>query len=310
MRLSDRLWAEFQTWGHDEHGWALETRRRYALRAKYAHSWLLEHRSVTVTRATVRQLKDFMFTHGKTARNRNDIRQALVAFYAFLIDKGYRDDNPPLSVPRLKEPTYLPKALSARDAVTIWRVARAHPPETRAFVALMLFSGLRKEEVRTLEWRSVSEGWLRVEHGKGDKERVIPLHGEVAAALRALRASHTDAQWLFPSPRNPGRPVCKHYVGDRLNDVGREAGIHLHPHLLRHTAATGLMESGADLRTIQEFLGHSDPKTTAVYTRVRPVRLREAIENLNFAELARSASHRETEQARQMREENSADSLF
>ena len=87
----------------------------------------------------------------------------------------------------------------------------------------------------------------------------------------------------LPSPRHEGRPISETYLRYIVRDAGNLAGIeHLHPHVLRHTFATRLLERGADLRSTQEVLGHSKLDTTAIYTRVRPARVAEAVEKLDF----------------------------
>src|SRR5205823_13916122 len=93
----------------------------------------------------------------------------------------------------------------------------------------------------------------------------------------------TEAGWVFPSTAHADRPISDTYVRHLVWDVGNAAGLHrLRPHLFRHSAATELLERTGNLRTVQEFLGHADPKTTAIYARVRPARLREAVQLMSF----------------------------
>jgi site-specific recombinase XerD len=100
----------------------------------------------------------------------------------------------------------------------------------------------------------------------------------------------TEARWVFPSDRRLGQPESRTWIRVRLHEVGDMVGIHLHPHLFRHTVATELLESGADIRDVQAFLGHASISTTQIYTQVRPARLQEAVERLSFAPRSRAAA--------------------
>ena len=113
--------------------------------------------------------------------------------------------------------------------------------------------------------------------------REVPLHDEAATALRLLRAAGLDPRWCFPSPRRNGRPVGESYIKSLLYRVGDMVGVPgLHPHALRHSAATRLVQQGVRIDTVQDFLGHADISTTRIYLKVRPTDLREAIERLDY----------------------------
>ncbi len=112
----------------------------------------------------------------------------------------------------------------------------------------------------------------------------MPLHPEAVAATARWRARCPSLRWLYPSPRYPDQPIGYTTVHRRLKEIGQDVGVPgLAPHVLRHTCATAVLEAGADLRAIQELLGHASPDTTAIYTRVRPARLAEAVGRLDFA---------------------------
>ena len=148
----------------------------------------------------------------------------------------------------------------------------------------MLYAGLRLNEVRTLPWTDFSPdgAWLTFE-GKGRKTRTLPLHPKARSALERWRRATVSGLYVFPSPQGEDRPLSKSHINKRFRELREEAQVpSLTPHVLRHSFATRLMESGADLRTVQEALGHASPKTTAVYTRVRPAGLLEAVERLTY----------------------------
>ena len=234
--------------------------------------------------ASAADLRAYLFSTKPTAQTRNHIRQALIGFGAFAVDMGWAQSNNAAGLPRLPEVAPPPKALDVKQARRIAGVAGALPLADRTLVLIFLYGGLRKSEARRLQWTQVSDDglWLRFA-GKGARVREVPLHEQARGALVALRLAATDPRWVFPSPRRRDAPVSETYVRELLYTVGDMAGIpHLHPHQLRHTAATRLLERGADIRTVQEYLGHASPRTTAIYTRVRPARVLEATGRLDF----------------------------
>jgi integrase/recombinase XerC len=146
----------------------------------------------------------------------------------------------------------------------------------RALLELMYSSGLRLSEVRLLRWRELDldAGMVRVT-GKGAKVRIVPVGRHACAALRAWReesqpanaTAHADAQ----SPVFPGRggaPIGPRAIQLRLRQLAKQQGIwkRVHPHLLRHSFASHVLESSGDLRGVQELLGHADIATTQIYT--------------------------------------------
>lgn len=284
-RARDTLFTEFSKWGWDVRGWSPVTRKRYFQRARAADAWLTEHRSVSIFWATPKDLQAYLFSTVPTARNRNNIRQALVGFGAFLVERGRIQVNPAIQLPRLEEPIDFPKALEPEQAARLEVGARVLGGRTEAYALTLLYLGLRREESRTLQWSMFSEDmrWVRV-RGKRQRVRILPVSPELRPVLARSRVESDDAEWVFPSTRHLGRPMSTSHIRDVIRPLAELADIPgLHPHAFRHTTATTLLEQGADIRTVQEFLGHSDPKTTAIYTKIRPARLQEAVYRLTFA---------------------------
>ena len=112
----------------------------------------------------------------------------------------------------------------------------------------------------------------------------MPIHPDLAVALGKWHVECPSARWVFPSPRDPDRQASFTWIRDHVESIGDTVGVDLHPHALRHTAATRLLETGADLRTVQEFLGHASLATTTVYTKIRPARLVEAMRRMTYEE--------------------------
>lgn len=271
------LLNDFHRWGYDEKGWTYQTRRTYYDRVVRANAWLNEHRGVSILWAKPKDLKAYLWSCPPDARTRNGIRSAILAFGGYLEASGLVEANPAAALPRIPEKRDLPKALTEEQAKRILIVCKTRPLFARVLMSTLVFTGMRHAEVRTLRWGMVDldDGWLRFT-GKGSKERVIPIHDELWPLLRLWRKEN-PSDYVFPSPRRQDRPVSSTGLHELVRDIGTTAGIaKLYPHLLRHTCATLLLEAGNDLRTIQEWLGHVNPQTTAIYTRIRPTNLREA----------------------------------
>jgi integrase len=282
----DAIYSEFVEWGYDVKGWASTTRYRYLRRVKTADEWLARERSTSILWAKPKDLEAYLFTFAGTARNRNHVRQALVAFGEFMVWRGWVDVNPALGLPKLPTVPPQPKPLDGEVVRRLLTIVDALSLMDRALILLYLYGGLRKTEARLLEWKDVSPDcrWVRV-LGKGSRTRDIPLHPRAQDALFGWRLECPDPQWVFPSPRHAGRAVSDTYIKLLVRELGGAVGMNsLHPHLFRHTVATRMLEQGASLRDVQEFLGHADPKTTAIYTKVRPARLEEATDRLDFGE--------------------------
>jgi integrase/recombinase XerC/integrase/recombinase XerD len=211
---------------------------------------------------------------------------AIRSLYGFLVRTERAGQNPAELVSSPKRPQKLPQVLSSEQMRTLLEKIPAGTPlelRDRAMLELAYSCGLRCEEIVNLDTHSIDfeSEQLRV-LGKGSKERVLPVGEPAQLALRryldrgrhALVAERCE-QALFLS--KSGRRLSPSDVTRRLGLWVREAAMSsgVSPHALRHSFATHLLEGGADLRTIQELLGHSSISTTQVYTRVDAARLRD-----------------------------------
>lgn len=280
------LLAEFCRWGYNVRGWGPATQKKYEWRARSLEKWLQENRKKSILWATARDLQAWLFSTPANATTRNHYRQAVVALYAFLQEHEYVETNHALQLPRLPQPTPLPKALTAAQAHAVEQAAKLFDKPVRCLVLLYLYVGLRKTEARLLEWPSldIEGGWVRFT-AKGRKERVRPLLPKVCKVLRVWREECPDPRWVFPSDYGKlrGRPRSETWVRNTIRAVGVAAGLpDLHPHVLRHTFATRLLEKGAHVRQVQELLGHASLQTTQIYLSVRPVNLKDAVEGLDY----------------------------
>lgn len=183
---------------------------------------------------------------------------------------------------RLKRERRLPRYHSRDDIERIQELmsqradnwSRIKVRDRLIFRALAM-SGLRRSELLALRCRDVKEGYLFVYRGKGDKDRVAPIPRKLSLELLDYIKDHG----LGPGDRL--FPICKSRLDALVKWYALRAGIDdLTPHSLRHYFATRLLELGADLRSLQELLAHSDISTTAIYLDVLPARLRETVELL------------------------------
>ena len=203
---------------------------------------------------------------------------AIKGFHRFMVADGICEAQPAADVPLPAKPSRLPDVISVDDAERLLDQPfskTASGLRDHAILEVLYGCGLRVSELVGLDCRTVllDEGLLRV-LGKGSKERVVPVMGTAAAAL----AAYLDRGRGALVGRRPTQAVFLNVRGDRLSrqsvhaiveKYGRVAGIRgLHPHTLRHSFATHLLEGGADLRVVQELLGHADVSTTQLYTHV------------------------------------------
>jgi len=211
---------------------------------------------------------------------------ALRSFYRHQVLLAARSDNPAaeLELPRRRRP--LPKTLSPGEVERLIDAATGTTPRSlrdRALVELLYGAGLRVSEAVGLERPAVDlEQRLVRCVGKGSKERVVPIGREAVEALRRYLARgrpHLDRRHrpeLFLNAQ--GGALTRAGAFLILRRLAGEAGLEperVHPHLLRHSFATHLLEGGADLRSVQEMLGHADLATTELYTHVSDRRRRE-----------------------------------
>jgi integrase/recombinase XerD len=199
---------------------------------------------------------------------------------------GARGDNPAAAVALPRRAKTLPKTLSPGEAVRLIDAAAGTQPRAlrdQALVELLYGAGLRVSEATGLDKTGVDldERLVRV-IGKGNKERVVPIGRPAVEALRRYLARgrpHLDRRHrpeLFLNAK--GGPLTRAGAFLILRKLAEKAGLEpqrVHPHLLRHSFATHLLEGGADLRSVQEMLGHADLSTTELYTHVTDRRRRE-----------------------------------
>jgi integrase/recombinase XerD len=217
---------------------------------------------------------------------------ALRQFYRFLYAEGLRADDPSSAVDAPRLGRGLPKVLSENEVDALLIGARARRgPEGRRLVCLLEIAyatGLRVSELVGLPLAAAArDERLLIVRGKGGKERMVPLTGAAVEAIAAYRQDRAhflgeggDSPHLFPSRSAEGH-LTRRRMGQLLKELALECGIDpakVSPHVMRHAFATHLLDHGADLRSVQQMLGHADISTTQIYTHVLSQRLRSIVE--------------------------------
>jgi integrase/recombinase XerD len=249
-----------------------------------AFAAFLAHRQIAVDAAAGADVSAFLKRQsdaGLSPRTQARRLSTLRQFHRFLLAEGARSDDPTAKVdaPRLGRP--LPKLLSEEEVAALIAAARNRPGEDGvrlvALVEILYAAGLRVSELAGLPLGAVQrDGRTLLVRGKGGKERLAPLSEPARAALAAWLAARKAmlgeraSPFVFPS-RGASRHLTPARIAQMLKDLAVAAGINprrLSPHVLRHAFASHLIDHGADLRAVQQMLGHADIATTQVYTHV------------------------------------------
>lgn len=234
---------------------------------------------------------------------------ALRQFYRFLYAEGLRADDPTSTIDRPQHSVLLPRYLSEDEVERLLTVAGHHGGANgvrmTALLEVLYATGLRVSELVGLPVSALSrDGRILIVRGKGSKERMVPLTDPAIAALSAYMALRPSfiarraqsrgeaapaSPWLFPSRSHWGH-LTRNRFAQLLKEIAVAAGIdpaRVSPHVLRHSFASHLLAHGADLRSVQQMLGHADIATTQIYTHVLEARLKEMVDAAH--PLARSA---------------------
>jgi integrase/recombinase XerD len=307
-----RLFEEHETWLAVERGLATNSLaayrrdlRRYAdylRRRGLSDATAVDESTVAAYVETLKRARD---DEGQPRYAPSSIARALVAvrsFHRFCREEGLADLDPSEEVGAPRVPQGIPKALTEPEVDALLGAVAGDDPRAlrdRAILETLYATGVRISELVGLDRRDLDfDGALVRVLGKGDKERVVPIGRSARGALEdylargrpALERQHTRT-------RVAGDPVLLNARGGRLTrqgcwkivtTAGDRVGLEgrLSPHVLRHSCATHMLEHGADIRVVQELLGHASLSTTQVYTKVSPERLRAVYE------LAHPRAHR------------------
>jgi integrase/recombinase XerD len=238
-----------------------------------------------IVTAWVRSLRERGLAPSSVERKVSSVK----GFHKFLVREGLTENHPTARLPLPKVPERLPDVVSIDDVDRLLSQPFADTPaglRDRAVLETLYGCGLRVSELTGLDTTDVDlgEGFVRV-FGKGSKERLVPIGGMASHAigaylsaarngLRSRRSLAATTSAVFLNQR--GSRLSRQSVFALVRSYGARAGLEgLHPHTLRHSFATHMLEGGADLRALQEMLGHADISTTQVYTHVDRRHIRE-----------------------------------
>jgi len=251
----------------------------------------LAARQSTPRDATVQDIRSWLaamseagMAASSSARRLSAIRQ----FHKFLFAEGRRADDPTATVDSPRRGRALPKVLSEADVAIMLRRAGDLPGTTglrmKALMELLYATGMRVSELVALPYAAAARDQdFIVVRGKGGRERLVPLTEKARRALAEYKAVRpaflqpgvVESKWLFPSSAREGH-LTRQRFGQMLKGLAALAGLEpakVSPHVLRHAFASHLLAHGADLRAVQQMLGHSDISTTQIYTHVLNERL-------------------------------------
>jgi integrase/recombinase XerD len=289
-----------------ERGAAKNTHDAYRRDLSDYVGWITRRRKTPLT-ATTEDIRGYLgslrqrgLKPSSAARRLSAIRQ----FHRFLHAEGSRGDDPALILEGPRQQLRLPKVLSEEEVSRLLAVAqegidaaerpkgeRLRSARTACLLELLYATGLRVSELVSLPQaaRRSREPLIAV-RGKGGRERLVPLSeparqamATYAAVYQEVRGQALAGPWLFPADSDSGHLTRQAFARD-LKTVAAAAGIataRISPHVLRHAFASHLLQNGADLRVVQELLGHADISTTQIYTHVLDARMKAMVRDLH-----------------------------
>ena len=257
----------------------------------------LEAATTEILRDYLGQLEEKGLKPASAARKLAALRQ----FYRFLYADGQRGDDPALALTGPKRSRPLPKTLTMADIDHLLtaaaeglddperpRLERMRAARMAALLELLYATGLRVSELVALPMRAArTHDRMIAVKGKGGRERLVPLTGKskdaMARYLELGGPAISGSRWLFPADSESGHLTRQAFARD-LKVLAAAAGLKtalISPHVLRHAFASHLLQNGADLRVVQQLLGHADISTTQIYTHLPDERLKSLVRDLH-----------------------------
>ncbi|HKL49590.1 MAG TPA: tyrosine recombinase XerC [Wenzhouxiangellaceae bacterium] len=248
-------------------------------------TWCRAHEIDSIQALDATALRGFAASMGRAGLDPRSIQRHLSAlrkFFRYLVDHRRMAANPAADLKAPRARRKLPRTLDPDQVLQLLEIKGDKPLDVRdrAMLELCYSSGLRVSELADARWDRLdrAQGLLRV-IGKGDRERIVPVGRHALAALADWRRvsatfSRGDSRYIFTTAK--GTPLGIRAIQKRIGEraVSQGLGQHVHPHQLRHSFASHILESSGDLRAVQELLGHANLSTTQIYT------------HLDFAHLA------------------------
>ncbi len=274
----------FFTYVSVEKGLSKNTLSSYATDLRKYKNFL-EERGKEVTAALRGDIVDFVESlrnNGYSTPSVCRYLSSIKALYKYLLIEKALDNDPSENIHMPKKWDRLPKALSISEVMDLLQGSFSAKTIMRdsSMLELLYSSGLRVSELVKIKLGDVhfDAGFVRV-FGKGAKERVVPVNMRALGKMKNYIAQERtetlgkrQSPYLFVTKR--GKPMSRQRFWQTLKAIGKQAGLEISPHTIRHCFATHLLEGGADLRSVQKMLGHSDISTTQIYTKVTTDRIK------------------------------------
>lgn len=242
------------------------TVRNYESRVRHVEEWLKENGRQRLRRCAPEDIAEFGEHLRWSYATRDGYRSAIAAYWRYV----KRTDAPTKAIRRPKKPRMVCRALETGGIDKLLRTASEMGRETYAAVCLFYYPALRVSEAATLRWEDVHDELAEPELwviGKGSKPETIEIDERVIDALAPLPRL---CEWVFPSPKIAGHHIHPNTLERWVTQAGYAAlGLHVTPHILRHTCGADMIDNGGELRIVQDHMRHSSPEMTAGYTRAK-----------------------------------------
>lgn len=251
-----------------------------------------EKNNLELISLTRQDLREWLIDLGRTKLSENSKRRlvsSMRGFYKFLMIDGHITNNPADNLDTPQKGFYLPKFLNQADIEKLLSqpdVSTETGLRDKAILELMYASGLRVSEAVNLQIKDIDlDSGILTTTGKGNKTRRVPVGSSAVEWLRSYlilrrRKENIQIQNLFVTPL--GRPVTRQVVHAFVKEYAEKCGLEdVSPHTLRHSFATHLIQNSADIRSVQQMLGHADISTTQIYTHMTDAHLRRSYERFH-----------------------------
>lgn len=273
--MSDYL-NDYLDFLHFERGLSDNTRNNYARDITQLYALSQQDNLDSLTSQHIRRYIATLHSKGLSGKSIARALSSWRGFFDYLVQRHQHKNNPVIGMRAPKSPKILPQALSIEQASKLVNIEADDELSRRDHAILELFysSGLRLSELVGLDIPQIdfAEGTVTVT-GKGNKTRIVPMGSHAASALQVWLGLRTHYLTRNPTEKavfisKQGRRISGRNVQLRLKEWSIKQGIHsaVHPHMLRHSFATHVLQSSGDLRAVQEMLGHANISTTQIYT--------------------------------------------
>jgi integrase/recombinase XerD len=254
-------------------------------------SWVAKNELELLTLSR-RDLREWLTDLGRTKLSENSKRRMISAmrgFYKFLMIDGHIENNPAENLDAPQKGFYLPKFLNQSEIETLLAspdVSQETGLRDRAILELMYACGLRVSEAVDVQMRDIDlDSGILTTTGKGSKTRRVPVGSSAVEWVKSYlvvrrKKSNVGVEHLFVTPA--GRPLNRQIIHKLVAEYAEKCGLpDVSPHTLRHSFATHLVQNSADIRSVQQMLGHADISTTQIYTHMTDAHLRKSYERFH-----------------------------